>query len=123
MDFLEDGHHLGGEKMDVVVLTGPEGDRVKFLLEVTDFDNCLRFANIHHILEQDEPRIERMACFLINEREVNLMSEEGLVGRNGDVILEDIQDQLIDDSQLDLVATEKSDVPSWIAIKADYLLL
>ena len=50
------------------------------------------------------------------------MGQERLVERNGDMILEDVEDQLIDDAQLDLVATDESDVPSCILIEADYLL-
>ena len=38
------------------------------------------------------------------------------------MILEDVQDQLIDDEQLDLVAMDKSDVTSCVAIEAAYLL-
>ena len=121
VDFFEDSHHLGGEKPDVIVVTGPESDGIKFLLEVSDFDDRLRFADIHHLSEEDEPGIERLARLLFDEREVNLVSEEGLVGGNSDVVLEDVQDQLIDDAQLDLVATDESDVPSFIAIKAVYL--
>ena len=53
VDFLEDSHHLGGKEADVVVMTGPESDCVKFLLEVADFDNCLRLADIHHLSKED----------------------------------------------------------------------
>ena len=42
------------------------------------------------------------------------MSEEGLVRRNCDVVLEDVENQLIDDAELELVATDMSDVPSCI---------
>ena len=122
MDFLEDSHHLGCEETDVVVVTRPEGDRVKLLFEVTDFDGGFGVADIHHFLEEDKPRIERLARILSDEREVNLVSQEGLVGQNGDVVLEEVHDQLIDDAQLELVATDESNVPICIAIKADYLL-
>ena len=122
MDFLEDGHHLGGEKPDIIVVTGPEGDCVEFLLEVTDFEDCLGFANIHHFAKEDEPGIEWLARFLVDEREVDLVSKEGLVRGDSDMILEDVQDQLINDAQLDLVATDKSNVSSCIAIEADFLL-
>jgi hypothetical protein len=53
MDFLEDSHHLGGKETDVVVMSGPEGNSVKFLLEVTDFNDCLRLADIHHLSKED----------------------------------------------------------------------
>ncbi len=102
-------------------MTGPEGDGIKFLLEVTDFDDRLGFANIHHFAKEDGPGIEWLARFLVNEREVNLVRKEGLVRGDSDMILEDVQDQLINDAQLNLVATDKSDVPSCIAIEADYL--
>ena len=121
VDFLEDSHHLGGEKPDVIVVTEPESDGIKFLLEVSDFDDRLGFADIHHLSEEDEPGIERLARLLFDEREVNLVSEERIVGGNSDVILEDVQDQLIDDAQLNLVATDESNVPSCVAIEADYL--
>ena len=103
-------------------MTRPEGDRVKFLLEVAGFDGCLGLADVHHFAEKDEPGIERLAFLLFDEREVNLVSQERLVGRHGGMVLEYVEYQLIDDAQLDLEATDKSDVPSCIAIEADYLL-
>ena len=49
------------------------------------------------------------------------MSEEGLVRRNCDVVLEDVENQLIDDAKLDFEASDKSDVARCITIEADYL--
>ena len=76
MNFLEVGHHLGGEKPDIIVVTRPEVDCIEFLLEVTDFENCLGFANIHHFAKEDDPGIEWLAHFPVDEREIYLVSEE-----------------------------------------------
>jgi len=53
VDFLENGHHLGGKETDVVIMTGPESDGIKLPLEVADFDDCLRLADIHHFSKED----------------------------------------------------------------------
>jgi hypothetical protein len=71
-------------------VTGPESNGVELLLKMTDFDNRLGLADVHHFAEEEEPGIERLARCLVDEREVNLVSEEGLLGGNGDVVLEDI---------------------------------
>ena len=41
---------------------------------------------------------------LVNEREVMLVGEEGLVGGGREMILEDMQAQLVDNAKLDFVA-------------------
>ena len=103
-------------------MTGPESNGVKLLLKMTDFDNLLGLADVHHFLKEDQTGVKWLPSLFLNEREIHLVSKEGLVRRDSDMVLEDIQNQLIDDAQLDFETTDESDVASCIAIEADHLL-
>ena len=73
MNLLKNGHHLGGEETNVIVVARPEGELVEFQLEMTDFNGRLGLTDVHHFAEENEPRIYRIACLLFVEREVNLV--------------------------------------------------
>ncbi len=107
--------------MDIVLVTKPESNGVKLLLKVTDFDDRLRLADIHHFPKEDQTGVKWLPSLLLDEREIHLVSKEGLVRQDSDMVLEDIQNQLIDDAQLDFETTDESDVASCIAIEADHL--
>ena len=58
---------------------------------------------------------------LINEREVVLVGKERFVGGGGEMILQDMQDQLVDDAGLNLVSADKPFVVFFVAIKSNHL--
>jgi hypothetical protein len=66
-----------------------------------------------------------VACLLINEGEFVLVGKKGLVvvGRSSEMILEDVENQLINDPQLNLVAVDKPFVVVLITIKGGGLAL
>ncbi len=54
VDLLKNCHHAHGEEAHVVLVHGPENDCVELFLEMTNLDDCLGFANVEHLLHQDE---------------------------------------------------------------------
>ena len=87
MDLLEDVDHSSGEGMHVVLASRPEGDFVELLFEVMDLEDHLGLGHLKHLPEKNKPTVYHVASLLIFEREVLLVSKEGLVGGCGEVIL------------------------------------
>ena len=110
MDLLEDVDHSSGESAHAVLASRPEADFIELLFEVTDLNDCLGLQHLEHLPEKNKPAVYHVAGLLILEREVLLVSKEGLVGGCGEVILQDVEDELIDDPQLNLVTMDETNV-------------
>jgi hypothetical protein len=123
MNFLEKGHHASRQKTDLILVCWPKLNRVEFLLKVTNLHNGLGLADVKHLSHQHQSTMNLVACFLIKEREFILVSKERLVGGGGEMILEDVKDQLIDDPQLNLVAADEPFVVILVAVEGNHLAL
>jgi hypothetical protein len=99
----------------------PDDNHIKFLLKVTNLYNSLGLAYIKHPAHQDETTVNLVPLNLINEREVILVGKKRLIGWGREMILEDVQDQLVDNAKLDLVAANKALVGIIVAIESNYL--
>ncbi len=100
---------------------GPQNNQVEFFLEVTNLHNCFRLTGIQHLLHQNQSTVNLIARDLIDEIEVMLVGEERFLGGGGEMILQDMQDQLVDDAKLNLVLVDKPLVVVFIAIKSNHL--
>jgi len=79
----------------VVLVLGPEGDFIQLLLEMMHLDNGLGLGYFKHLPEQDEAAVNDVTGLLVREREIILVGQEGLVRSGGNVVLENMEDQLI----------------------------
>jgi hypothetical protein len=64
-----------------------------------------------------------VARLLIEEREFILVGETRLVDGGSEMILEDVEDQLINDTQLNLVTADKPLVVVLVAVEGNHLAL
>ena len=101
VNLLENGDHLGGQLTYIIVMLRPEGYFIELLLEMTDFNDSFGFGDLKHRPKQDQTAVSNITGLLVLEQEIMLVCEEGLVGSGGYVVLENVEDQLIDDSELD----------------------
>ena len=95
MDLLEDVGHSSGEGANVVLASRPEVDFVELLFEVVDLDGRHGLGHLEHLPEKNKSTVYHVASHLIFEREVLLVSNEGLVGGQGEVILHDVEDMIL----------------------------
>jgi hypothetical protein len=123
MNFLEKVHHASCQKTDVILVGRPKLNCVEFLLKVKNLHDGLVLADIKHLPHQHQSTMNLVAHFLIKEREFVLVSKERLVGGGGEMILEDVKDQLINDPQLNLVAADEPFVVILVAVEGNHLAL
>ena len=121
MNLLKKGHHASCQKTDVVFVGGPQNNRVEFFLEVKNLHNCFGLADVKHLLHQHQSTVNLIAQDLINEREVVLVGKERFVRGDGEMILQDMQDQLVDDAKLNLVLADEPFFVVFVAIKSNHL--
>jgi hypothetical protein len=105
----------------VVLVLGPEGDFIQLLLEMTHLDNGFGLGYFKHLPEQDEAAVNDVTGLLVREREIILVGQEGLVRSGGNMVLENVKDQLIDDPELNLVTAHEPDVVRGGAVETDDL--
>ena len=99
----------------------PDDNCIEFLLEVTNLYNSLGLAYIEHPAHQDETTVNLVLRNLVNEREVVFVGEKPLISGGREMILEDVQDQLVGNAKLDLVAANEALVGIIVAIESNYL--
>jgi hypothetical protein len=121
MNLLKKGHHVSCQKMDVVFVGGPQNNPIKFFFKVTNLHHCFGLADVKHLSHQNQSTVNLNARDLINERKVVLVGKERFVGEGGEMILQDMQDQLVDYAKLNHVSADKPLVVVFIAIKSNHL--
>ncbi len=60
---------------------GPQNNRVKFFLEVTNLYDCLRLTYVEHLAHQYQSTVNLISLDLIDEKELVFVGEERFVGR------------------------------------------
>jgi len=86
---------------------------------MTDLDDGFGLGDFKHLVKQDQTAVYDVTGLLVLEREIVLVSKERLVGSGGDMVLENVEDQLIDDPELNLVSAHKPDVVRGSAVEAN----
>ena len=72
---------------------------------MTDLDDGFVLGDFKHLTKQDQTAVYDITGLLVLEPKIMLVSKERLVGSGGDMVLENVEDQLIDDPELNLVLT------------------
>lgn len=119
MNLLANGLHPSSQLVYVVLVLGPEGNFIQLLLEMTHLDNGLGLGYFKHLPEQDEAAVSDVTSLLVREREIILVGQEGLVRSGGNVVLENMEDQLINDPELNLETAHEPDVIRGGAVQTD----
>jgi hypothetical protein len=86
---------------------------------MTDLDDGFGLGDFKHLAKQDQTAVYDVTGLLVLEREIVLVSKERLVGSSGDMVLENVEDQLIDDPELNLVSAHKPKVVRVSAVEAN----
>jgi hypothetical protein len=95
--------------------------RPQNFLKVKNLHDCLGLADVKHLLHQNQSTVNQIARDLINKKEAVLVGEERFVGGGGEMILQDMQDQLVDDAKLNLVLADEPLVVVIVVIKSNHL--
>ncbi len=77
---------------------------------MTDFNNGFGLGDLKHFTKQDQTAVSNITGLLVLEQEIVLVGKEGLVRSGGNVVHENVEDQLIDDPELYFVTAHELDV-------------
>ena len=97
-------------------MLGPDHNRIKFFFKVTDLYDCFWLADIKHIAHEGQTTMNFVPGFLVGEGGFVFVSK-------GQVILENVENQLVDDAQLEFVPADKAIVVCGIAVEGNNFTL
>jgi hypothetical protein len=86
---------------------------------VWDLCNCFWLADVKHLAHEDQTAMNFIPGFLIGEGEIVFVSKERFVHCSGQVILEYLENQLVNDAQLNFVPADEAIVVFSVAVEGN----